>query len=63
MIAGELPRPMVDVEVLVPYSRGDLVSRLHDEGEILSSEHTTEGTRVKARVHPDLAGELTAYAA
>jgi GTPase len=63
LIAAELPRPTIDIDVLVPYSRGDLVSRLHDEGEILSSEHTTEGTRVKARVHPDLAGELTAYAA
>jgi GTP-binding protein HflX len=63
LIAAELPRPMIDIDVLVPYSRGDLVSRLHDEAEILSSEHTTEGTRVKARVHPDLAGELTAYAA
>jgi GTP-binding protein HflX len=63
LVATELPRPMIDVDVLLPYSRGDLVSRLHDEGEVLSSEHTTEGTRVKARVHPGLAGELTAYAA
>jgi GTP-binding protein HflX len=63
LIAAELPRPTIDIDVLVPYSRGDLVSRLHEEGEILSSEHTSEGTRVKARVHPDLAGELGAFAA
>jgi GTP-binding protein HflX len=49
--------------VLLPYDRGDLVSRLHDEAEVISSEHLHHGTRVKARVHPDLAGELAAYAA
>jgi GTPase len=61
LIADELPRPSIDVDVLLPYERGDLVSRLHDEGEVLGSEHTTDGTRVQARVHPDLAAELTAY--
>jgi GTP-binding protein HflX len=63
LIAEELPRPTIDVDVLLPYDRGDLVSRLHDEAEVLASEHTSAGTRVKARVHPDLASELAAYAA
>jgi len=63
LIADELPRPTIDVDVLLPYDRGDLVSRLHDEADILESQHTTQGTRVRARVHPDLAAELTAYAA
>ena len=63
LIAEELPRPTIDVEVLVPYDRGDLVSRLHEEAEVLSSEHTGSGTLLKARVHPDLAGELAAFAA
>jgi GTPase len=63
LIADELPRPTIDVEVLLPYDRGDLVSRLHDEAEVIASEHTQDGTRVKARVHADLAGELAAYAA
>ena len=61
LIAAELPTPDVDVDVLVPYSRGDLVSRIHDEGDITSEEHTGEGTRLIGRVHLDLAGELTAY--
>lgn len=63
LIADELPRPTIDVDVLLPYERGDLVSRLHEEGEVLGSEHTSDGTRVQARVHPDLAAELTAYPA
>jgi len=30
---------------------------------VIASQHTEDGTRVKARVHADLAGELAAYAA
>ena len=63
LIAEELPRPQVDVHVVVPYERGDLVSRVHSEGEVLSSEHRAEGTELVARVNPDLASELTAFAA
>ena len=63
LIADELPQPDIDVDVLLPYDRGDLVSRLHEEGEILTSEHVGEGTRVSARVNADLAAELTAYRA
>ncbi|WP_404381985.1 GTPase HflX [Knoellia locipacati] len=63
LIADELPSPDIDVDVLLPYGRGDLLSRIHDEGEILASEHVGEGTRVTARVNPDLAAELTGYRA
>jgi GTPase len=63
IIAREIPRPSVAVEVLLPYGRGDLVSRVHDEGELLESEHTPEGTRLRALVTAALAGELAAYAA
>src|SRR6476620_10478735 len=51
LVADELPRPTIDVDVLLPYDRGDLVSRLHDEAEVIASEHTEEGTRLHARVH------------
>lgn len=37
------------------------MSRIHDEGEILASEHVGEGTRVTARVNADLAAGFTAY--
>jgi GTP-binding protein HflX len=58
----DLPRPEIDVTVLLPYSRGDLVSRLHDDAEILSESHTGEGTLLTARVRPELAGDLASYA-
>ncbi|MFJ1598380.1 GTPase HflX [Streptomyces sp. NPDC088261] len=61
LIDAELPRPEVGVEVLVPYTLGALVSRVHAEGEVLSEEHTPEGTLLKARVHEELAAALSAY--
>ena len=60
-IESRLPRPEVEVRALVPYDRGDLINRIHQAGEFLSSEHTEKGTMVVARVHPDLAGELSPY--
>ena len=57
-VDGALPRPPVTVEVVVPYDRGDLVSRMHAEGEVLGEEHREDGTHVTARVHPDLAAAL-----
>src|SRR5699024_7878118 len=61
LVAEELPRPDIDVEVLLPYSRGDLVSRLHDEADLLEEEHVADGTRLHAKVHGDLAAELAPF--
>ncbi|AXH95796.1 GTPase HflX [Ornithinimicrobium avium] len=62
LVARVLPRPEILVDVLVPYERGDLVARLHEEGEVLSEEHTGEGTRLRAKVDEDLHGHLGSYA-
>ncbi|WGW14007.1 GTPase HflX [Saxibacter everestensis] len=62
VIAGLLPQPNVDIDVLLPFSRGDLVSRIHDHGDILELSHVAEGTRVHAKVRSDLAGDLVDFA-
>ncbi|AWW37194.1 GTPase HflX [Streptomyces cadmiisoli] len=61
LIDDELPRPSVEIEALVPYTHGKLVARAHGEGEVISEEHTPEGTLLKVRVHEELAAELTPY--
>ncbi len=61
-IEADLPHPTVEVDALVPYSRGDLISKIHEHGEVLSLEHTADGTLVSALVHAGLAGELAPYA-
>ena len=53
-----LPRPQVSIDVVVPYSRGDLVSRVHAEGEIDTVDYVETGTRVVARVGAALAVEI-----
>jgi GTP-binding protein HflX len=61
LIDAELPRPAVEVEALVPYTHGKLVARAHAEGEVISEEHTAEGTLLKVRVHEELASDLAPY--
>ena len=58
LIADMLPRPEVEVDLVVPYTRGDLVSRAHTTGEVLGEQHEAAGTRLHALVDGALAAEL-----
>ncbi len=57
-----LPRKQREVKVTVPYDRGDLVSRAHQEGEVLAVSHCGDGTELTARVPLGLAAELDRFA-
>jgi len=57
-----LPRPDVPVDLVIPYSRGDLVAKVHADGEIDAIEYVEAGTRVRGRVDAPLAAELRAAA-
>ncbi|MGN6175791.1 MAG: GTPase HflX [Streptosporangiaceae bacterium] len=61
-VDARLPRRDREVRVLVPYGRGDLVARAHQEGEVLAVRHAAEGTELTARVPAGLAAELTGVA-
>ena len=56
-----LPKPELFMKVLVPYSRGDLVSRIHSEGKVAKLEHRETGTYVETLVKPGLASELNGF--
>lgn len=60
-IEALLPSPEILVKVLIPYSRGDLVSRIHSEARIVSLVHKDDGTLMEARVKPQLASELNEF--
>ncbi len=62
-IADRLPDPTMTIDVVVPFTEGSLVARVHSEGTVLSEEHSAEGTHLLARVQPDLAGLLAPFAA
>lgn len=51
-ISELLPAPEVETTMLVPYDRGEVISRLHVAGRVLSTDYVEEGTLVKAMVHP-----------
>jgi GTPase len=57
-----LPRRQREVSVVIPYDRGDLLSRAHDEGEVLTVQHGNDGTELTARVPLALAAELDGFA-
>ncbi len=62
-IDADLPRTLVDVDVVVPYERGDLLARVYREGDVVSVDHEERGSHLKARVAEELARELDSVAA
>ena len=61
IVSERIPRPQLALRVLLPYDRGDLVSKIHGVGEVRSTEHTPEGTLLEVVVHPEAAAELQPY--
>ncbi|WP_433697978.1 GTPase HflX [Nocardiopsis sp. CA-288880] len=60
-LADALPELAHEVNALVPYSRGDLIAKVHQEGRIISEEHTGDGTAIHAFVPELLAAKLNEY--
>ncbi len=59
-IETSLPRPRIEVTTTIPFNRGDLVSAIHERGEILSEEYSEHGTTIHAMVDGSLAEKLAA---
>jgi GTP-binding protein HflX len=49
------------IDVVIPYDRGDLVSRVHADGRVQQTEHNSDGTRIRARVPIALAASLREF--
>jgi GTPase len=62
-IGRMLPDPAVEIDLLVPYDRGDVVSTLHETGRVLSVEYVEDGTRIHALASPEQAAQLAEFAA
>ncbi len=57
-IDSELPQTLVAIEVMIPYSRGDLLSRIHESGEQVQISHVETGSDVTALVPAALAADI-----
>ena len=54
----ELSRLKIEVILEIPFDRGDLVARVHDEGEVIEETYSAAGTRVVARLRREAVAEL-----
>ena len=57
-VEAALPKPKVEIRAIIPFSRGDLVSAVHEQGEIISEEYLPEGTKLHAMVGGALARKI-----
>ena len=57
-IESSLPRPSVEINVVIPYDRGDLVHAIHESGEIFSEQYLEGGTSIHALVNGGLAHRI-----
>jgi GTP-binding protein HflX len=60
-IAARLPRPAVDLWVLLPYDRADLVAWIHRRGQVLDTRHTEDGSELHVRVDEQIAADLAPF--
>ncbi len=47
-----------EIDVVIPYSRYEAVSFVHEKGTVAEEEHLAEGTRIRAYLDPRDAGQL-----
>ena len=59
-MAQLLPKPEVEFRGVIPYSRGDLISRAHLVGKVISTDYVEQGTLLHAMVTQELAADLEA---
>jgi GTP-binding protein HflX len=60
-IVAQLARLKVEVRLEVPFDRGDLVARIHEEGDVLEESYSERGTQLLARLDRALLPEVTAF--
>ena len=51
-----LERDMVPLDVVIPFSRGDLVQMIHEQGTVEQKEYSQKGTHIVGRAPKRLAG-------
>ena len=49
-VGGRLRSLTEVVDLLIPWSRGDVIAAVHREGEVLLEEHEEDGARIRARL-------------
>lgn len=53
----------VDLDLLIPYDKGNIVSFIHENAAILNEEYVPEGVKIKARISKNKISSLSEYEA
>jgi GTP-binding protein HflX len=62
-IVDGLHRLTIEMQLVVPYSRGDVLAELHVAGDVLKQDHTDSGTDVTVRLPNEEAHRFRAFVA
>jgi GTP-binding protein HflX len=57
-IGRVLAEDLVTISLLVPYTQGELLAAIHNQGVVSEEKHTAQGVEITAQVPPRLAGRL-----
>ena len=60
-ISELLPVPRIELDLLIPFSRGDVVTRLHDHARVLDTRYDENGTRMHVLVDEELRAAVAEF--
>ena len=60
-IVDRIEAGLVEIDLLIPYERGDAVAAAHRIGEVTREEHLDGGTALSLRLPPDTAHEFAEF--
>ncbi|GCE04165.1 GTPase HflX [Dictyobacter aurantiacus] len=60
-MARVIAEDMVEIDVIIPYRKGDLVELFHRRGNIEKEEHLEDGVHIVGRIHRALRGYFLSY--
>jgi GTP-binding protein HflX len=60
-VSRQLSKLKVEVTLEIPFDRGELVARVHEEGEVLDEIYSENGTRLIARLPREALGDLQEF--
>jgi GTP-binding protein HflX len=60
-IADLLPSPRIELDLLIPYERGDLIAMLHEQGKVISTVYAETGTLVTALVTEAIEAQFAGF--
>ncbi len=50
-----------EVDLIIPYTAGDVLSRIHNEGDVLSEKYEEDGVHIRVRISEILLGEIETF--